>query len=639
MNRPFKPILDKRGEPRVRRFEEQRWLIDNVIRANGIDWDQPRSLYLNGPCGSEANADFAGIRERVKKMADIGPAFEAVARRREAKARDAEAAGHKVTARDNYFMAAVHWGAAQWPYDENDATNIAYNNNKRDCFTRYAGLADHRVEPAWVPLGNRAIPAWLHLPPGYAGGRIPAVIAIPGMDSFKEIQVALYGDRFLNRGMAVLAIDGPGQYEAPMIGLYFSVESWMAAGKALVDWLGGRPEIDPEHIGCSGTSFGTLFGTILTAHEPRIRAFAAMSVCHEPGGHTIFQQASPTFKKRFMYMSGITDEDEFDRFRRTITWEGHAEKIRVPYLVVAGECEELSPLEHSERLIATLKGPKQMVVYQESRHSVGNVPAANLGPFPPILVADWLADRLAGKPFANEHWFVRSNGQIDKRLLSCGREIQVRRTGQQAAAIGRAVRATAASAQATPSRRAQRYATSAPPRPCCTGIRPPTCRGARQSAARARQGACSAALPMNAPSIPRSAASSASFSLCRQPARRCRRRLSDPRRHPRFRESEQNSPRPTSRARTRTAPHRSRPGPARGRRMISLPWCRSSQDPRSQPRIRGVLRALPACGRSTDRRCRRRHDRRLDPRAVCGLAARARSDGARHLRAAVEPTP
>jgi len=83
-------------------------------------------------------------------------------------------------------------------------------------------------------------------------------------------------------------------------------------------------------------------------------------------------------------------------------------------LVVAGECEELSPVEHSERLINTVKGPKQMVVYQESRHSVGNVPSANLGPFPPILVADWLADRLAGKPFASEHWFVRSNGQIDK---------------------------------------------------------------------------------------------------------------------------------------------------------------------------------------------------------------------------------
>ena len=410
----FPPILDHRGPPQVRRFDEQRWLIDNIIRANGIDWDQPRSLYIHLPCGIEANADFAGIRERVKKMADIGPAFAAVARRREAKANAAALADHKVTARDNFFMAAVHWGAAQWPYDENDETNISYNNKKRECFAKYATLADHHVEAVWVPFQDKAIPAWLHLPPGYSSGRLPIVIAIPGMDSYKEIQVALYGDKYLNRGMAVLAIDGPGQYEAPMIGLYFTMENWTAAGPALVDWIAARPELDATRIGVAGTSFGSLFGTVLTASEPRIKACAVMSVCHEPGCHTIFQEASPTFKKRFMYMSGITDEDEFDEFRKKITWQGHADKIRAPYLCVAGEAEELSPLAHSEALMAALKGPKQMVVYQELRHSVGNVPAANLGPFPPILLADWLADRLAGKPFISERWYVTGSGEINK---------------------------------------------------------------------------------------------------------------------------------------------------------------------------------------------------------------------------------
>ena len=66
-----------------------------------------------------------------------------------------------------------------------------------------------------------------------------------------------------------------------------------------------------------------------------------MSVCHEPGCHTIFQEASPTFKKRFMYMSGITDEAEFDKMRQGMTWEGHADKVKVPYLCVAGEFDEL----------------------------------------------------------------------------------------------------------------------------------------------------------------------------------------------------------------------------------------------------------------------------------------------------------
>ena len=169
MNRPVQPILDKRGEPHVRRFEEQRWLLDNIIRANGIDWDQPRSLYLSGPCGNEANADFAGIRERVKKMADIGPAFEAVARRREAKAKAAEEADRKVTARDNYFMAAVHWGAAQWPYDQNDETNIAYNNKKRECYAKYAAP---RRPPRRTGLGA--------VPGQGDPGLVPPAAGLPG---------------------------------------------------------------------------------------------------------------------------------------------------------------------------------------------------------------------------------------------------------------------------------------------------------------------------------------------------------------------------------------------------------------------------------------------------------------------------
>ena len=95
MERIPQPIMDKRGEPHMKRFEEQRWLLDNIVRSNGIDWDQPRSMYISGPCGPEGGADIAGVRERVKKMADIAPAFEAVARRREAKAKAAEEAGSR----------------------------------------------------------------------------------------------------------------------------------------------------------------------------------------------------------------------------------------------------------------------------------------------------------------------------------------------------------------------------------------------------------------------------------------------------------------------------------------------------------------------------------------------------------------
>ena len=106
MDKPSKSAAKRHGEIMTRRWTEQRWLLDNIIRAVGVDWDQPRTISYNAPCGPEANADFAAIRERVKKYADIAPAFAATARRREAKAQTAEEAGERVTARQNYFMAA-----------------------------------------------------------------------------------------------------------------------------------------------------------------------------------------------------------------------------------------------------------------------------------------------------------------------------------------------------------------------------------------------------------------------------------------------------------------------------------------------------------------------------------------------------
>jgi hypothetical protein len=65
-------------------------------------------------------------------------------------------------------------------------------------------------------------------------------------------------------------------------------------------------------------------------------------------------------------------------------------------------------------MIATMTGPRQLVVYADSRHSVGNVPSTNLGPFPPTLIADWLVARLNGKPMKNERWYVDPIGRVTK---------------------------------------------------------------------------------------------------------------------------------------------------------------------------------------------------------------------------------
>jgi len=405
------------GAPQMRRWNEQRWLLDNIIQAVGADWDAPRLPHLNAALGPESTADINGIRQCIKKFADIEGAFVAVARRREARAKASEEAGEFVTARENYYMASNYWGSAQWPIDESSEQNHFYNGRKRECFEKYAKFADHHIEAAWIPFQGKKLPGWFHLPANYTGGRIPAVVFIPGMDGYKERSVPLYGDPWLNRGIAVLVVEGPGQYETPLLGIHVSMPAWSAAGPAIMEWLLQRSEIDPQRIGITGRSFGSLFSTIAIANEPRFRACAVTAVCLEPGCHTIFEEASPTFKKRFMWMSGYTDEDAFNEFAKSLTWEGYAEKIKQPFLTLTGESDELSPLVYTEQFAKTLPGPKRLVIYQDSRHTVSGVPSVNLGPTPNVLISEWMAARLGGKPFPNERWFVNASGQVDKTPL------------------------------------------------------------------------------------------------------------------------------------------------------------------------------------------------------------------------------
>jgi dienelactone hydrolase len=403
--------------PMTKRWLEQRWLIDNIIRANGVDWDQPRSIYLNAPCGFEAAGDFAALRQRVQKYADIAPAFEAAAARREAKAKEALAAQNPVWARENFFIAAVLWAGAMWPIDEVNETILRYNEKKRECYTAYGKLADHRVETAWVPFQGKALPGWFHLPPGYQGGRIPAVWTISGMDGCREAGVALYGDRFLSRGIAVLAIDGPGSYESPLLGIYTSVPAWQEAGRAIYAWLAGRTEIDAERIAIVGASFGSFYGSVAASGEPRHAAVAASGTCLEPGCHTIFEEASPTFKKRYMFMAGIPDEQKFNEFMPTLSLDGIADTLKMPYLTIAGEADELSPLAFADRQFKMMSAPRQLVVYQDSRHSVGGVSSTALGPSPGALLADWVAARFAGKALSSERWYVDAIGRVTKTAL------------------------------------------------------------------------------------------------------------------------------------------------------------------------------------------------------------------------------
>src|SRR3990172_1669177 len=274
-------------EQKVKRWNEQRWILDSVIQAIGMEWDQPRLAYTLYPAGPEAIADFRTVGTRVRKFADMHREFAGAARRREAKAESFDKQGRRVAARESYFVAALLYSAARWPIFENNEKSIGYNARMVACYDKFAALMNRPIERMEVPFAGKgkSLPGYLHLPrEPQRGEKFPCVIGLDGMDGSKEIMCSMYGDKFLERGMASFIYDGPGQGECTIREIFVTEKNHMDAALAVYNRLATHPHIDKGRIVLRGLSFGSYFGLqAAAALGDRIRGAAVTFVCHEPG--------------------------------------------------------------------------------------------------------------------------------------------------------------------------------------------------------------------------------------------------------------------------------------------------------------------------------------------------------------------
>lgn len=400
-----------------RRWHAQRWIIDSVLRTDGLEWDQPRIAYTLRPMGLDGNADFALALSRINKFDDLVPVFRDLADRRRALGEKARDAGRLITARENFFHAAVLYSTAEWSIWKTTPELIALDDAKVEAFAAYAELADHHVERVEIPFGDGFLPAWYHRPVGAGDEPLPLLLSCGGMDQAKELNVSMYGDKFLSRGFSILAFDGPGQGEAPIRGVDFTPTAWIDAGEALFDWARERADVDADKVLGYGLSFGSYWMTQIAASQPSMLGAAVGLVCHEPGGHGIFEAASPSFKARFMWMSGLEDDERaFDEMVTQLDLRGQVSDMTVPWLVVAGDADELSPIEHSYELASLASGPAPLLVYAQGRHALSHpTPSVVGGPNWFAYAADWLLDRLAGTRAEDNFDYVTASGTVEGR--------------------------------------------------------------------------------------------------------------------------------------------------------------------------------------------------------------------------------
>jgi 5-aminopentanamidase len=357
-----------------RRPELYAWAPDKRVAAARAHW--AARFVANGT----SYPDFEATMARIGRWDDWCREWGRTARHYEEVAEAAEAAGLAVTAGEAWRRAALCWHWGKFVFTDHPEEQRAAHERTVACFRRGAGTLSPPAEPVRIPYGGSTLAAYLRVPPGAPK---PIVIMIPGLDSVKE-ELQATAEYLLARGLAVIAIDGPGQgeaeYEFPIEPAYERVTT------AVADYLKGRDDIDPDRIGVFGVSLGGYYAARSAAYEPRVRAAAELAGPYR--WDRDWDRLPAQTRSTFQHRSGAASPEQARGRAAALTLEDAAARITCPLLVVHGGRDGLVPASHAERLAREAPGA-ELLLYPDGSHGVTNHAFESRS-----AIADWLAARL-----------------------------------------------------------------------------------------------------------------------------------------------------------------------------------------------------------------------------------------------------
>lgn len=402
--------------------KRERWIADRFYRLMGRQaffWSNPREELGAGIYRGGNYFDLTQTSERIACL-DMAPKqYIRTAKILERLARREEEAQHFETSCDYYFRTCLFYASATWGIFDSDNEELVWLTEKvRTMFDKVIKYSKNRMERVEVPFEGRSLSGILTL--NRTGEEAPTIILVPGMDSQKETLTNHLNNPFVSRGMNTLALDGPGQGESLPRKIWVDADNHARAGKAAIDYLSKRPEVDANKIGMFGVSMGTYWTPLIAIHDNRIKALATAASCYYTKDH-IFNETSPNFKLRFMWMAGNLDDEGVDKLAAKMTLEGQESKITCPHIIFHGEFDHLTSTEEAFRYFDRLGSEiKELRIYENQYHSM-----ARFTDEVQTMAADWLRDRLNDVPVKQKRKivYVDSNKQehsVDERAILSG---------------------------------------------------------------------------------------------------------------------------------------------------------------------------------------------------------------------------
>jgi len=294
----------------------------------------------------------------------------------------AEAGGRSVTSGQSWLRASLCWHFGKFVFVQDLAQLKAASDRTAACYARGAWALEPPAKMVGIPYDGITMRGIFRKPAGVT--RPPVLLMIPGLDSVKE-ELQATAEHFLRRGIATLAIDGPGQGE-----MEFERDIEPAYEKpagAAIDWLEKRNDVDASRLGVYGVSLGGYYAVRVAATEPRVRATIELAGTYSLASQ--WDKRSVVSRDAFIKRSGARDEAEARELAKLIDMEGLGPRISRPILVVHGKRDPIAPFEGAERLAAETR-TAELVAYEDGNHGMTNRAFESR-----VLMSDWMAEQLA----------------------------------------------------------------------------------------------------------------------------------------------------------------------------------------------------------------------------------------------------
>ncbi|MPY71188.1 MAG: alpha/beta hydrolase [Alphaproteobacteria bacterium] len=331
-------------------------------------------------------ADFEDAISGLERWEDWCPRFAARGAFHEGLAREALAAGHALSAAGHFDTAAILYHFGKFMFGDYPEAMRATHEKAVACRTAALPHLNPPGERVEIPFEGTTLKANLRKPKGVSNP--PVVIMVPGLEATKE-ELLSYEPWFLERGMATLPVDGPGQgeaeYDIPMRG------EWETVAGPICDWIESRPDLDGGRIGIWGVSMGGYYAPRAVCFETRIKACVAISGAYEWGEN--WDQKSDINRNTFRIRSHKATLEEAREHAKSFTLRGVAKGIACPLFLVAGKLDRLLIYDAAQRVAEEVSGPVEVVVVEDGNHVCHNRPYRTRP-----ATTDWMAARLGAAP-------------------------------------------------------------------------------------------------------------------------------------------------------------------------------------------------------------------------------------------------